>query len=107
MNRIKKRNQTVNLMNSEVLEALENYTYNNSGKGGNEYRQSFRIMEIAKKLEREITKQGLIDDNKDKEVKQENNNDIKNNEKNDIVDIISKKPINTKKKKKTKIDFKG
>ena len=107
MNRIKKRNQTVNLMNSEVLEALENYTYNNSGKGGNEYRQSFRIMEIAKKLEREITKQGLIDDNKDKEVKQENNNDIKNNEKNDIVDIISKKPINTKKKKKNKIEFKG
>ena len=125
INRIKKKNKAKEekseiksntKVNPEVLNALESLDMNNKQHGELKYRKSFRIMEIAKNLEREITKQSLID-NKVENTKNENiNNNIKNNNviniinnniNNNIVDILSKKPVSSKKKKKkNKIDFK-
>ena len=105
-------------MNPEVLNALVSLDMNNSHHGELKYRKSFRIMEIAQNLEREITKQSLIDNQieKTKNENNENNDNINNNNSlnisnnnvnNNIVDILSKKPVtNKKKKKKNKIDFK-
>ena len=102
-------------MNPEVLNALESLDMNNNQHRELKYRKSFRIMEIAKNLEREITKQGLID-NKVERTKNENNDNINNNNdininnnnvNNNVVDILSKKPVSSKKKKKkNKINFK-
>ena len=100
-----------------MLNALENLDMNNNQHRELKYRKSFRIMEIAKNLEREITKEVLID-NKIEKTKNENNDNINNNNSlninnnninanNNIVDILSKKPVtNKKKKKKNKINFK-
>jgi len=120
INRIKKKNKakeekTLNKSNTnvnpEVLSTLENLDEKNNQHGELKYRKSFRIMEIAKNLEREITKKDLID-NKIEKTKNENNDNINNNNgiiinNNCIVDILSKKPVsNKKKKKKKKINFK-
>ena len=124
INRIKKKNKAKeeksenksnDKMNPEVLNALESLDMNNNQHRELKYRKSFRIMEIAKNLEREITKQGLID-NKVERTKNENNDNINNNNdininnnnvNNNVVDILSKKPVSSKKKKKkNKINFK-
>ena len=85
--------------------ALQNIEKKKSNKEIN-YRQSFKIMEIAKQLEREITKQDF-EDKKDNEIKKENNDNNNNlNYRDSIsIDIISNKPIDNKKKKKQRISF--
>ena len=115
LNRIKKRNKTKdekdkvenNLISSDILMALQNVGSKGS-KGEIKYRQSFRIMEIAKKLEKEIKKEGE-DENKIEEKKgEENNNNIDAKYRNSCaIEIISHKPVDNKKKKKNRISFVG
>ena len=109
INRIRKRNKSQvdipNTIGSNIMQALQNIEKKKSNKEIN-YRQSFKIMEIAKQLEREITKQDF-EDKKDNEIKKENNDNNNNvNYRDSIsIDIISNKPIDNKKKKKQRISF--
>ena len=104
--RIRKRNKsqrdTTPNLDAGVIEALgnfENKTFINKAK----YRQSFKIMEIAKSLEKKISKKEP--ENKDKiEDKKEDNKDDEPRP-SCVIDIISNKPINTKKKKRNKVSF--
>ena len=107
MNRIKKNNQNENdnKIKPEILNSLQNLENRNS-KRGVKYRQSFRIMEIAKQLEREIIKQDS-DENREKEKKDEEKSINKKYRNSCVIDIISNKPIDNKKKKKNRISFMG
>ena len=109
MNRIKHRNQTQiennNKIAPEIFNTLESLENKNT-KGEVKYRQSLRIMEIAKYLERETTKQD-INVNKEKEIGKNDNNIKTKYINSNIVDIISLKPIDNKKKKKNRISFNG
>ena len=109
MNRIKHRNQTQiennNKIAPEIFNTLESLENKNT-KGEVKYRQSLRIMEIAKNLEREITKQD-VNENKEKEIKKNDNNTNTNYINSNVLDIISLKPIDNKKKKKNRISFNG
>ena len=102
MNRIRKKNQTVvdnnNEISNNIFNVLQNFE-NKDSKGEVKYRQSLRIMEIAKRLEKEITKQ---DENEKKDEEKQNNNNNDNNTKyrnSCVIDLISLKPIDSKKKK--------
>ena len=109
MNRIKRKNQSQiensNKIAPEIFNALQSFENKNT-KGEVKYRQSLRIMEIAKYLEREITKQD-INVNKEKEIGKNDNNIKTKYINSNIVDIISLKPIDNKKKKKNRISFNG
>ena len=107
MNRIRKKNQTVIDKNNEISNNIFNALQNLDNKGEIKYRQSFKIMEIAKKLEKEITKQ---DENEKENEEKQNDNDNDNNTKyrnSSVIEIISLKPIDNKKKKKHRISFNG
>ena len=95
MNRIKRKNQSQiensNKIAPEIFNALQSFENKNT-KGEVKYRQSLRIMEIAKYLEREITKQD-INENKEKEIGKNDNNKKTKYINSNIVDIISLKPI--------------
>ena len=109
MNRIKRKNQSQiensNKIAPEIFNALQSFENKNT-KGEVKYRQSLRIMEIAKYLERETTKQD-INVNKEKEIGKNDNNIKTKYINSNIVDIISLKPIDNKKKKKNRISFNG
>ena len=107
MNRIRKKNQTVIDKNNEISNNIFNALQNLDNKGEIKYRQSFKIMEIAKKLEKEITKQ---DENEKENEEKQNDNNNDNNTKyrnSSVIEIISLKPIDNKKKKKHRISFNG
>ena len=107
MNRIRKKNQTVIDNNNEISNNIYNVLQNFENKGEVKYRQSLRIMEIAKKLEKEITKQDE-NDKKEEEIQNDNNDDNNTKYRNScVIDLISLKPIDSKKKKKNKIGFNG
>ena len=93
MDRIRKRTQTQGKNSRPNYFQFQNKINN---KENYEYKQSGKIMEIAKKLERQMTKG---EDNTENEIKEEENTNS-----NDILNIISKQKI-IKKKKKSKVDF--
>ena len=93
MDRIRKRTQTQGKNSRPNFFQFQNKINN---KENYEYKQSGKIMEIAKKLERQMTKG---EDNTENEIKEEENTNS-----NDILNIISKQKI-IKKKKKSKVDF--
>ena len=93
MDRIRKRTQTQGKNSRPNFFQFQNKINN---KENYEYKQSGKIMEIAKKLERQMTKG---EDNTENEIKEEENTNS-----NDILNIISKQKI-IKKKKRSKVDF--
>ena len=105
--RIRKRNKsqrdTTPNLDAGVMEALGNFQ-NKAFKNKAKYRQSFKIMEIAKNLEKKMSK--IEPENNDKiEEKKEDNKDGEEPRPSCVIDIISNKPINTKKKKRNKVSF--
>ena len=74
-------------------------------KDGDKYHISAKIIKMASKLEEQIGKSGPEKDNSNIE-KKKNNIELENNE-NNIIDIIEKKPKSFKKKKSTKVEFSG
>ena len=74
-------------------------------KDGDKYHISAKIIKMASKLEEQIRKSGLENNNSNVE-KIKNDIELENNE-NNIIDIIEKKPKSFKKKKSTKVEFSG
>ena len=120
INRIRKKTQTQKTqkpinndsINEDILSAFQNFENKNTNEGF-KYRQSFKIMSIAKELDRQILKpepeeKKEEENKKEEEIKKEENMD--NNTKyrdSNAIDIISLKPIDNKKKKKNRISFMG
>lgn len=78
---------------------------NDLQKEGDKYHISAKIIKMASKLEEQIGKSCPEKDNSNIE-KKKNNIELENNE-NNIIDIIEKKPKSFKKKKSTKVEFSG
>jgi hypothetical protein len=107
LSRIRKRNKSQKAMPSfapEIMDSIGNLENNGNFKQKAKYRQSFKIMEIAKKLEKEITKQDK-DDKLDSNRSNKDNNDELTPRESSVVGIISNKPTISKKKKGKRVSF--
>ena len=107
LSRIRKRNKSQKAMptfNQEIMNSKENIENTSTFRQKTKYRQSFKIMEIAKKLEKEITKQDK-DDKLDSNRSNKDNIDEFTPRESSVVGIISNKPTIHKKKKSKRVSF--
>ena len=91
-------------LHPDILKSLQNNEQNEQKepKGKFKYRQSLRIMQIAKQLEKEIIKEDENGNESKNEANDSDNDNNKHYRHSIAVDLISLIPIDNKKKKKKK-----